>query len=115
MAAHVYLLRHATEPRFKIGKANDLAARVLQLGRSQFNLLTSIAIEVESPEDATNLERLLHRAFRQHRLNPACSSTGWMYPGLAAGKHDGMSEWFSAACWERLQGLLSHLKDLVAQ
>jgi hypothetical protein len=43
MSSFVYLLQHESEPRFKIGKANDIAARVRQLGHTSFNFKTSRA------------------------------------------------------------------------
>lgn len=109
MAAYVYLLRHISEQRFKIGKALDVETRVVQLGITSFALEESLALEVEDGPSATNLERILHRLFSKHRIKPGSSS----FPALQRGSA-GSTEWFDIACWSRVLQFLEDSKDLVA-
>ena len=111
MAAYVYLLWHKSEPRFKIGKADNLAARVIQLGVKQFDLTRAEALEVDNCVSANNLERILHRAFRAHRLIPG-ETAPESCPGLRKGRRDGDTEWFDEQCWDRLHLFLEQNQDL---
>lgn len=106
MTAFVYFLPHATQPRFKIGKAVDLTARLRQLGMKFFDLAHCTAVRLTSEKDAENLERLLHRAFAQWRLAPA------EVAAEEGGRTDGYTEWFQKTCFDRLGKLLEHTADL---
>lgn len=112
MSAYVYLLWHANEPRFKIGKAEDIATRIAQLGVTQFDLARAKALEVADCAQALNLERALHRMFQRFRLTPG-DSAARAYPGLQDGRRDGDTEWFSAQCWERLHTFIEQNEDLL--
>ena len=106
MSAFVYFLPHASEPRFKIGKAVDVAARLRQLGKQFFDLPRCTALQVSSDEEALNLERMLHRAFAQWRVpREAVAATEGV-------RTDGDTEWFHATCFERLGQFLDHSKDI---
>lgn len=107
MSAYVYLLAHLSAPRFKIGKAVDVAARVRQLGVNRFDYSQSRALRVAEDADAVNLERLLHRAFAKSRL-AAADVVG--FPGEST---CGDSEWFSADCKSRLDQFLETNQDLL--
>lgn len=112
MSAYVYLLWHAKEPRFKIGKAEDIATRIAQLGVTQFDLARAKALAVADCAQALNLERALHRLFQRYRLTPGGSAVA-EYPGLNDARHDGDTEWFSAQCWERLHTFIEQNEDLL--
>lgn len=107
MASYVYLLAHRTEPRFKIGKAININTRLQQLGRTQFDLSKSQALAVATETDSDNLERLLHRAFAQWRLD---SDQVQVSEGTRLAGH---SEWFHSECRERLQAFISANIDLL--
>jgi len=107
MTAFVYLLPHAEHSRFKIGKANELLARIRQLGSEQFDLAKSRALRVDSQDDAQNLERLLHRAFAKSRLPAEFVAEQEGY------SRDGATEWFDNGCLERLDQFLHENADLL--
>jgi hypothetical protein len=107
MPAYVYLLAHQSAPRFKIGKAGDVGARVRQLGAKRFDFGQSRALRVCDDAAAVNLERLLHRAFAKSRL---ASSDIVPLPGEST---DGDSEWFSFDCKSRLDEFLAANQDLL--
>ncbi|MNR71538.1 hypothetical protein D3C71_21690 [compost metagenome] len=109
MAAYVYILRHRSEPRLKVGKAKDLLSRIQQLGADQFDFASSDALEVSDASAASNLERILHRVFSNHRLAPDGAPN---CPQLRTGS-DGATEWFELACLERMHAFLAHCEDLV--
>ncbi|KWU19020.1 GIY-YIG nuclease family protein [Burkholderia cenocepacia] len=111
MSSFVYLLQHKAEPRFKIGKANDVIARVRQLGHRHFSFDRSKALEVDSEQASQNVERLLHRLFASFRLDPAATQDA-RFPGLRRGQ-DGSTEWFNMACWDRLTRFLADNHDLL--
>jgi len=86
--AFVYLLIHATEGRFKIGKAVDpiQRARIGASGHSRtfeapFNMKNSLQLRCESAAIANGLEKTLHHVFRNSRVDVPIG--------------DGYTEWFS--------------------
>lgn len=106
MSAFVYFLPHASEPRFKIGKAIDVGARLRQLGKQLFDLGRCTAVQVASDHDALNLEKMLHRAFAQWRVpKEAVAAT-------EGARTDGDTEWFQLNCFERLRQFLDHSEDI---
>lgn len=107
MASYVYLLAHPTQSRFKIGKAVDIHARIQQLGADQFDLDNSQALAVTTEEDSSNLEKLLHRAFIQWRIDSAVITID------EGARREGASEWFDMACRERLSTFIRDNKDIL--
>jgi hypothetical protein len=81
--SYVYLLKDAGEPRFKIGKANDVRERVEALGGLNcFNFALSKCVRLRSSDAAYNLEKMLHRAFKKWRLDKidgGAGSTEWFH------------------------------------
>ncbi len=76
---YVYLLQHKSEPRFKIGKADNLRVRANALGGADsFDFERSVAFKTAR---APNLERALHHIFAEARLSLDT-------------KQDGYTEWF---------------------
>lgn len=111
MTAYVYLLWHKTEPRFKIGKADDIAVRAAQLGAAQFDFQRSRALAVPDCAAAHRLERILHRSFHAFRLVPGESDDD-SYPSLHWGRRDGDTEWFAGTCSARVRHFLTQNDDL---
>lgn len=112
MSAYVYLLWHKTEPRFKIGKADNLYTRIQQLGIPQFDLTRTKLLETDDCSQAINLERILHRMFQRFRLMPGPAAP-LSCPELRVGRQDGDTEWFSAECWGRLHNFVEQNEDLL--
>ena len=84
----VYFLHHVSEPRLKIGKANDVFTRAQQLKQTDFDFLKSFCFQVPNQTYALNLERALHRLFVNQRIDPDT---------ISLKKEDGRSEWFSSS------------------
>lgn len=84
--SHVYLLPHATEPRLKIGKADNVQSRANQIGKENFCLERGFVFELGSRRSAFNLERVLQRVFSQFHL-----------PDISTAE-DGATEWFDLGC-----------------
>lgn len=101
MAFHVYLLRHAQHPRFKIGKANDILSRARSFDWSSIDFDGSLGLSMASEAAAYSLERILHRTFHYARfpIDVVVSS---------GDRTDGASEWFDISCMPRL---LRYLAD----
>lgn len=98
-STHIYLLWHETDGVFKLGKANDVIARMaslpdaIDLGRSRQMLVPSAAL-------ATRLEKLCHVMFSAHaRPRPH--------------RGDGYTEWFDAAVHEQAVAFLEGNRDLM--
>lgn len=105
MASHVYILAHATRPRFKVGKANDILSRSKSFGWDDIDFTRSFGLELVSEDAAMNLERVLLRTFAAWRLpSDEVRSEG--------GSADGSSEWLRDACRQRLERFLDEAKDL---
>jgi hypothetical protein len=111
VTAYVYLLWHKTEPRFKIGKADDIAVRTAQLGAAQFDFHRSRALVVPDCAAAHRLERILHRSFHAFRLIPG-EPYDDSYPSLHWGRRDGDTEWFASVCAERVHVFVTQNQDL---
>lgn len=83
--SYVYVLQSATDSgHVKIGKANDVCARMSQIGLAVFNLETVKAIVCKNEKQANALERYLHTVFED---NHSPKDTG----------EDGASEWFTVS------------------
>ncbi len=86
---NVYILPHRSEPRFKIGKANDLSARIAQIGKkNELDISKVFVLEAGSKERAFEIEKSLHRLFSPARLEGDRDAWG-----------DGFSEWFCASVY----------------
>lgn len=105
MASHVYILAHASRPRFKVGKANDILSRAKSFGWHDIDFNRSLGLELVSEDAAMNLERVLLRTFAAWRL----SSDEVRSEG---GSADGSSEWLRDTCRQRLERFLDEAKDL---
>lgn len=90
-SSHVYILAHASEPRLKIGKANDVYRRALFLGIEEFDFSSSMALRVKSERDALSVESALHKLFRNWRIQPS-----------EINPREGRTEWFESSCKEVL-------------
>ena len=81
--SHVYLLIHSEESSFKIGKANNVAKRILELEMKNKVLDRSLIIGCESDSDAFRVEKSLHFAlskYRHHRdVEGVSGGTEWFY------------------------------------
>lgn len=83
----VYLLRDATKPVFKIGKANDIHLRVAALGGPErYDLHNSKCIRLPTEKDALRVEKALQRLFIR-----------WNVPPDEAARFGGDTEIFLAA------------------
>jgi hypothetical protein len=92
MESHVYVLVHATEPRLKVGKANNVFCRLLSLGLSKVvDVERSFAIRARSADEAFKLERQLHKELAAWRLRPEDFPDG----GCPS---KGFTEWFKDEC-----------------
>jgi hypothetical protein len=95
--AYVYLIRHAKEQRFKIGKS------VHPLNRSSaFSepLDLSNSLQIYLGKRAVNFEKGLHALFDKYRL-PSVSDS------------DGATEWFSDECWQPCLAFLDQYRELI--
>lgn len=106
MAAHVYVLAHKRFPRFKIGKAIDIATRSKALGADEFDFSRSAAVVLATEAEAFRLEQNLHQLFARWRVSPDHVLTD-------GGARDGYTEWFEAACRDRLDQYLETNLDLL--
>ena len=104
MPAYVYVLAHRTEPWVKIGRALDIKARAGSIGRDTFGMSRSTALECDTEARAARLERVLHRAFHDWRLDAA--EIGDRVPA------NGHTEWFTDSCRARLDEFLRVSGDL---
>jgi hypothetical protein len=106
MAAYVYILVHKDKPRFKIGKALDIAARVAQLTYDELDFTRSRALEVQDEAAAFNLERALHRCFDKWRMSAEdiVSQEGERFAGY--------TEWFRTECFDRLMSFVDQNAEL---
>lgn len=99
----VYVLRHASLPLVKIGKANDVSVRSQYLGEV---IAGGTSLSLPSERSALRIERILHRLFHQWRLSTADATS----MGAAS---DGASEWFHSACHARLIEFIEGNADLL--
>lgn len=100
--SHVYILRHRSEPRIKIGKANSLDGRLRRLDWPALDLERSMGLQVRSEEDAFRVERILHRAFEK-----------WRLPAQANVRGGGRTEWFDAMCIDRSMAFIKESADVL--
>jgi hypothetical protein len=104
--SNVYILVHRTANLLKIGKANNIIDRAFSLGLEDFELERSIGLQVNSAIQAFELERMLHLAFKEHRLS--------IFEASKSVNHDsGLTEWFNADCLGRVHAFLEHIGDLI--
>jgi hypothetical protein len=101
MTSHIYVLAHKDQPRFKIGKANDILNRARTLGLSDIDFARSFGLRVASEREAHRIERTLHRVFDRWRLPTQPGSRG------------GATEWFADTCRERLEAFIESNQDLL--
>lgn len=106
MAAYVYILVHKDKPRFKIGKAVDIATRVAQLTYDELDFTKSRALEVADEAMAFNLERALHRCFDKWRLSADDIVV------LEGERFTGYTEWFRAECFDKLMAFVDQNTEL---
>jgi hypothetical protein len=85
--SHVYFLKHRLLPYWKCGKADVVITRVIQIGIEHFDLESSFAYAVNSPEDARALETIFHLCNRKERI-----------AANAELPKDGATEWFKSGC-----------------
>lgn len=99
----VYLLKHTEEPRFKIGKSNDIHGRIPGIGGIRtFNLSGSLCIQLPSDGDAYRVEKVLHRLFAR-----------WRLPVDKSNRYPGDTEQFNAECFDRVLKFLTDNPDLI--
>lgn len=114
MASHVYLLRHRTQPRIKIGKADDIKRRLRCIaGRSwyvpeSFDIARSVGLRVESPSAALRLERELHRRLAEWRMT---AEEVAQQSGQPNDPNSGAGEWFRDGCEAVLVQFLTENKE----
>lgn len=90
MTSNLYILAHATEPRFKIGKANCINSRIEVIGYTGLiDLEKSLYVNTPSPRDALKLEGHMHYLFEDSRLERLAE--------------DGGSEWFDIECFDAVR------------
>lgn len=95
--AYVYLIRHAMEPRFKIGKSKHPIKRSSAF-RESLDYDNSLQIRVGGR--ALGLEKGLHALFDNFRLPPVSDC-------------DGATEWFRLECWDQCLLFLKQHQDLI--
>jgi len=98
-STHIYLLWHETDGVFKLGKANDVHARMASLPDA-IDVARSRQMRVPSTALATRLEKLCHVLFSAHaRPRPH--------------RGDGYTEWFDTAVHEQAVAFLEANRDLM--
>ena len=95
--SYVYLVRHATEPRFKIGKADYPFLRSKSFGE---NLDLESSLQIHLGHRAYGIEKGLHAIFDAYRLPPVSAN-------------DGATEWFQLECWDRCLAFFNQHNDLI--
>lgn len=95
--SYVYLVRHATEPRFKIGKADDPFLRSKSFGE---NLDLESSLQIHLGHRAYGIEKGLHAIFDAYRLPPVSAN-------------DGATEWFQLECWDQCLAFFNQHNDLI--
>lgn len=99
----VYLLPHSREPRFKIGKANDIHQRIYSLGGYEaFDLENGRCVAFDTERQAYRIERVLHRLFRKWNIE--------VKAGI--GRYDGDTEQFAMECFGRALQFLTENSDI---
>lgn len=66
--SYVYILKEFNEDRVKIGKANNILARINQLSHYNFDIENSFYIETSTEADALRIEQNLHKAFKKYNV-----------------------------------------------
>lgn len=95
--SYVYLVRHATEPRFKIGKADNPLFRSKSFGE---NLDLESSLQIHLGHRAYGIEKGLHSIFDAYRLPPVSAN-------------DGATEWFQLDCWDQCLAFFYQHNDLI--
>ncbi len=98
---YVYLLLLATQPKFKIGRSNDVHGRIRDLPHLDFDLAGSLCFKLQTDAESKRLEKILHRALAKWRLEVDPNNR---YPGD--------TEMFAVECFPRAVELLTHMADL---
>lgn len=100
---NVYIVPHASEPRFKIGKANDSLARLAHFEKkNDLDFSKAFVLELESEQRAFEVERSLHLLFADDRLEGDPDAWG-----------DGFSEWFSMRSFVRALDKADRLREKI--
>lgn len=107
MASYVYLLVHAKESRFKLGKASDVIARARVLGIHNFALQKSWALKVPSETRALQVEQALHRIFDPWRVPKS------KLRNAAGDRRRGDTEWFRLKVMKRMQEFVESSLDVM--
>lgn len=98
----VYLLHHAVQPQFKIGKANDIHERIPGIGGARsFNLEASRCILLRTEADAKRVENGLHYFFKR-----------WNVPVDPENRFLGDTEHYEIECFARVVEFLTVNTDL---
>jgi hypothetical protein len=104
-AYYVYLLRHASEPRFKIGKANDIYQRLSGIGGiNEFDLERSLCVKCPTEVRVGKLERHLHHIFDE-----------WRIKDVENIDYSGYTEYFKIECFERVVKYIRENADLLGE
>ncbi len=102
----VYILRSKCGALFKIGKSKDVTSRVRCVGADSIDVASSFTLRVPNDEQAYRLERYLHLAFAEWRVDKARAAS------IVGDAYGGLTEWFLADCLPRLDAILDHCTDL---
>ena len=99
----VYMLKHISEPRFKIGKANDIYQRLAGIGgAASYNLAGSLCLPLGNARDALRIEKILHKTFIR-----------WKVPTGAAGRFSGDTEQFQIECFDDVTNFVATNEKLM--
>jgi hypothetical protein len=101
---YVYLLKHKTEPIFKIGKAVNIHNRLAEIGGVRsYDLEASRCLHVGDGPRSYRLERKLHLMFEDWSTDELGSFDG----------NSGHSEMFRIECFDRVIRFIDDNKDLI--
>ncbi len=98
MKSYVYILPLEDGSMFKIGKANDINYRLMQLNRTwgKFDIKKAFAIESDI-DNVFRLEKTLHYMFSEYNEKENIPS------------QDGSTEFFNIECFDRLKSFIDNI------
>lgn len=99
-ASFVYCLAHREQPRFKVGKANNVLERARVLGMSEFNFGKSFALQLPDENRAFEVERSIHRLLSPWRIDPQRLGAAGELPS------QGFTEWFELTAMPHARTLM---------